>query len=409
MKRVAVTGLGVIAPVGNDVRTFWENIKNGVCGINFIETFDTTDFKVKIAAQVKGFAPENYIEKAQIRKLDLYAQYALAAASMAVEDGGIIGNVESERFGVYVGSGIGGMNTFISEAKKLFDFGPKKVSPFFIPMMIGNIASGSIAIRYNAQGPCLPVVSACATATNAIGEAYRAIQSGTADAIIAGGAEATVNELAMAGFSNMMALSTKNSPTESSMPFDKRRDGFVLGEGAGIILLEELEHAKKRGAKIYCEVSGYGNTCDANHITAPHPDGLGAANAITLTVRESGIEPSSKVYFNAHGTSTPLNDKTETLAIKKAFGDGVSNVFVSSTKSMTGHCLGAAGGIEAVVSILAMNEGVIPPTIGYRERDEECDLDYTPNVKKEASVDYTLSASFGFGGHNAVIGFKKAE
>ena len=299
------------------------------------------------------------------------------------------------------------MNTFINECDKLLKGGPRKVSPLFVPMMISNMASGNIAIKYNAQGPSLPVVTACATSTNAVGEAFRAIRFGYADAILAGGAEATVNPLAIAGFTNCMALSTKNIPEESSIPFDKRRDGFVMGEGAGILILEEYEHAKARGAKIYAEISGYGNTCDAHHITAPHPEAIGGARAISLAMEEAGLQEETEIYINAHGTGTPLNDKSETIAIKKALGDRAYHVCISSTKSMTGHMLGAAGAVEAIASVLALERGIIPPTIGYREKDEDCDLDYVPNTARKKEVNAALSVSLGFGGHNACIALRK--
>ena len=407
MRRVVVTGLGVISPVGNTAEAFWDSLISGRSGIDFITKFDTTDYKVKIAAEVKNFDPHDYMEKGEIRKTDLFAQYAIAAAAQAVEDSGILGKVEPERFGVYVGSGIGGMNTFINECDKLLKGGPRKVSPLFVPMMISNMASGNIAIKYNAQGPSLPVVTACATSTNAVGEAFRAIRFGYADAILAGGAEATVNPLAIAGFTNCMALSTKNIPEESSIPFDKRRDGFVMGEGAGILILEEYEHAKARGAKIYAEISGYGNTCDAHHITAPHPEAIGGARAISLAMEEAGLQEETEIYINAHGTGTPLNDKSETIAIKKALGDRAYHVCISSTKSMTGHMLGAAGAVEAIASVLALERGIIPPTIGYREKDEDCDLDYVPNTARKKEVNAALSVSLGFGGHNACIALRK--
>ena len=407
MRRVVVTGLGVISPVGNTAEAFWDSLISGRSGIDFITKFDTTDYKVKIAAEVKDFDPHDYMEKGEIRKTDLFAQYAIAAAAQAVEDSGILGKVEPERFGVYVGSGIGGMNTFINECDKLLKGGPRKVSPLFVPMMISNMASGNIAIQYNAQGPSLPVVTACATSTNAVGEAFRAIRFGYADAILAGGAEATVNPLAIAGFTNCMALSTKNIPEESSIPFDKRRDGFVMGEGAGILILEEYEHAKARGAKIYAEISGYGNTCDAHHITAPHPEAIGGARAISLAMEEAGLQEETEIYINAHGTGTPLNDKSETIAIKKALGDRAYHVCISSTKSMTGHMLGAAGAVEAIASVLALERGIIPPTIGYREKDEDCDLDYVPNTARKREVNAALSVSLGFGGHNACIALRK--
>jgi 3-oxoacyl-[acyl-carrier-protein] synthase II len=408
-KRVVVTGLGIISPLGNDADAFFKNLVNGKCGIDYITKFDTAEHKVKIAAEVKDFDILQYAGKAEARRMDLYTQYAVAAAEQAVKSSGITENVKRERFGAYVGSGIGGMNTFVAETEKLLNDGPRKVSPFFVPMMISNIAAGMISIRFNAEGPCLPVVTACSTSTNAIGEAYRAIKHGYADAIIAGGAEAAINPLTVAGFANMMALSTRNIPDDSSIPFDARRDGFVLGEGAGILVLEEYEHARRRGAKILAEVSGYGNTCDAFHITAPHSEAKGAANAIKQALSEAGYDGSQNVYYNAHGTSTPLNDKLETLAVKAAFGDRAKKVRLSSTKSMTGHMLGAAGGAEAVAAVMALKNGVIPPTVGYKEPDPECDLDYTVNKSVNTEIDIAMSASFGFGGHNGVLAFTKCE
>ena len=407
MKRVVVTGLGTISPVGNDVDTFWQNLIVGKHGVAEITKFDPSNMKVKIAAEVKNFSPEAYMEKSEIRKTDLYAQYALAAATQAVEESGIIGKIESSRFGVYIGSGIGGISTFITETEKLLTHGPRRVSPFFIPMMISNMASALVAMKYNAQGPNLPIVSACATSTHTIGEAFRAIKFGYADAIITGGAEATINPLAMAGFINCTALSTTNDPDNSSIPFDRRRNGFVMGEGAGVIVLEEYEHALKRNAVIYCEISGYGNTCDAYHITAPHPEAIGGAAVIRLAMEEAKVEVDEKLYINPHGTSTPLNDKAETLAIKTAFGDIAYKMPISSTKSMVGHMLGAAGGVEAIVSIKAIQTGTIPPTIGYKEPDPDCDLDYVPNISRQCDIDKALSISLGFGGHNAGIVFKK--
>ncbi len=408
MYRVAVTGLGCITPVGNDVKTFWDSLKNGKHGFGEITRFDTGAMKVKIAAEVKNFIPENYIDKNEIKRTDLYAQYALAAASEAVADSGIIGKIESERLGVYIGSGIGGITTFMTECEKLLTRGPSRISPLFIPMLISNMASALVAIKYGAKGPNLPVVSACATGTHAIGEAFRAIKYGQADAIITGGAEAAINALAIAGFTNSMALSVTSDPDSCSIPFDKRRNGFVMGEGAGIIVLEEYEHAVSRGAKIYCEISGYGNTCDAYHITAPEAEASGSARMIELAIKESGLLPDEKLYINTHGTSTPMNDKTETLAIKKALGDLAYKIPVSSTKSMTGHMLGAAGGVEAIASVMSLVSGIVPPTVGYREPDPECDLDYVPNTARVVPVDKALSISLGFGGHNAGILFNKA-
>ena len=407
MNRVVVTGLGTITPVGNDVETFWKSLTDGKCGIDFITRFDTEDYKVKVAAEVKDFDPLQYIPKSEARKMDLFCQYALAAAEQAVQDSGIVGTLEPEKLGVYVGSGIGGMETFVTQTEKLLTNGPKRISPHFIPMMISNMAAGDIAIKYNAQGPSLPVVTACATSTNAIGEAYRAIKHGYAQAVIAGGTEATINPLAVAGFTNCMALSTRNDPKSSSIPFDKRRDGFVMGEGSAIVVLEEYEHAVQRGAKIYAEVVGYGNTCDAYHVTAPPPAGKGAADAMRMALKEAGALEEGTLYINAHGTSTPLNDKGETLAIKAVLGERAKDVFISSTKSMTGHMLGAAGAVETVASVLALKDGVIPPTIGYEEPDPECDLNYVPNQAVKADIQYAMSNSLGFGGHNACLVFQK--
>ncbi|MCL1982663.1 MAG: beta-ketoacyl-ACP synthase II [Clostridiales bacterium] len=409
MKRVVVTGLGCISPVGNDVDAFWQSLILAKHGFGEITRFDSPGLKVKIAAEVKGFHPEDYMEKSAIRKTDLFAQYALAAAAQAVEESGIASQADSSRLGVYVGSGVGGISTFMAETEKLLTKGPQRISPFFIPMMIANIASALIAMRYNARGPNLPVVSACATATHAIGEAFRAIKFGYADAIIAGGAEASINPLSMGGFVNATALSTKNDPDSSSIPFDKRRDGFVIGEGAGIVVLEEYGHALKRNAKIHCEISGYGNTCDAYHITAPHPDAVCGAEMVRLALEESGLNADEKLYINAHGTSTPLNDKTETLAIKTALGDVAYKIPISSTKSMVGHMLGAAGGVEAIAAVKAIETGVVPPTAGYRDPDPDCDLDYVPNAARQCDTDKALSISMGFGGHNAGIVFNKLD
>lgn len=416
MKRVVVTGMGAITPIGNDIDTLYENLKSGKNGVGYITRFDTTDFKVKIAAEVKDFDPLQYIEKNQVRKMDLYTQYGFSAASQAITQSGLVAgeNIDSSRFGVYIGSGIGGMTTFINEAYKLKDSGPRKVSPFFVPMMIANMAAGMIAIRYAAKGPCLPIVSACATGTHSIGEAFHAIKYGYADAIICGGAEATINPLAMAGFTNCMALSNSDDIARASIPFDKERDGFVMGEGSGILVLEEYEHAVQRGCKIYAEITGYGNTCDAYHMTAPDPDGSAIVNAIKTACREAGIvdetgnmacDPTS-VYINAHGTSTSLNDKGETNALKKVLGKDAYSVKISSTKSMMGHMLGAAGGVEAVICVLALDNEFVPPTINYRVPDEDCDLNYTPNQAQFGKIDYAISNSLGFGGHNACIVFK---
>lgn len=407
MRRVVVTGMGAITPIGNDVESFWNGLINGKNGIDKITHFDASEFKSKVAAEVKDFDPILYMEKSEARKTDLFVQYALAAASQAVTDSDILNKVDPERFGVYFGSGIGGFNTFTKEHSNLLEKGPRRVSPLFIPKMISNIAAGNIAISFNAQGPCLSITTACATGTNSIGEAYRSILHGYSDAMIAGGAEASITPLSVAGFINCMALTHSEDKNSASIPFDKRRSGFVIGEGAGALILEEYEHAKKRGAKIYCEVVGYGSTCDAYHITAPHPEAIGGARAIADAVKESGMENEDKVYINAHGTSTPLNDKTETLAIKKALGEKAYTVDISSTKSMTGHMLGAAGAIEAIASILALRNSIIPPTIGLLEPDEECDLNYTPLKSKKTEINLALSISLGFGGHNACVAFKK--
>lgn len=407
-RRVVITGLGAVTPIGNDVPTFWENAVAGKNGIGPITKFDTTNSKVNIAAEVKDFNPLLYMEKPQVRKTDLFTQYALAAADQAMQDSGIAGKVDPERLGVYVGSGVGGMDTFVEEVTKLLNKGPKGVSPFFITKMITNIASGNIAIKHNAQGPSMCVVTACATSANAVGEAFRAIKHGYADAMIAGGAEATINEMAIAGFANCMALCTTNDPENASMPFDKRRSGFVMGEGSAVLILEEYEHAVQRGAKIYAEVCGYGNTNDAHHVTAPHPEAVGPANAVKQAMREAGIPEGAALYINAHGTSTPLNDKTETLAFKKALGEErARQTPISSTKSMTGHMLGATGALEAIVCTLALQNGVVPPTIHYQEADPECDLDYVPNTARKIELEYALSTNLGFGGHNACLAFKK--
>ena len=409
MKRVAVTGLGVISPVGNDVPTFWNALCSGTCGIGPITKFDATDYPVKLAAEVRDFDPKQYMEKLDILHSDVYTHFAMAAACQAVADSGIAGTLDAERVGVYIGSGIGGIATFMTEHSKLLNRGPRRVSPYFIPMMIPNMASSMIAMRYHFHGPAMPMVTACASGTNAIGEALRLIRHGYADAMVAGGAEATVNALAAAGFSNMQALSPSEDPNAASLPFDVRRAGFVMGEGAGVLVLEELEHAKQRGATIYAELTGYGSTCDAYHITSPDPSAAESARAIADAWRETGLD-TDRVYFNAHGTGTPMNDRIETLAIKKALGeDRARRIIISSTKSMTGHMLGAAGGAEAVASVLALRDGIAPPTINLTQPDPDCDLDYTPLTAKHADFDVALSSSLGFGGHNACLAFRKWE
>ncbi|WP_106763052.1 beta-ketoacyl-ACP synthase II [Pseudoruminococcus massiliensis] len=407
MRRVVITGIGAVTPVGNDIETMWNSLVNGKNGIDYIKSFDTEKLKVKVAAEVKDFDPTKYIEKKELRKTDLFCQYAIAAACQAVEDSGIIGTIEDEKLGVYVGSGTGGMHTFFTQCENMI--AEKKISPFFIPMMIGNMAAGLIAIRFSAKGPCLPVVTACATSTHAVGEAFHAIKNGYADAIITGGAEAAITPLAIAGFSSCMALSTRNDPNSSSIPFDKRRDGFVMGEGAGILVLEEYEHAVARGAKIYAEVAGYGNTCDAHHVTAPDPEAAGAARCVEIALKEAGITDDDTLYINAHGTSTPANDKTETAAFKRALGEKAYDAYISSTKSMTGHMLGATGAVEAIVAALAVKNGIVPPTIGLEEPDPECDLNYVPNKAVEAPLTAAASTTFGFGGHNACIALKKVS
>lgn len=408
-RRVVVTGMGVISPVGNTVEEFFTSLKNGVCGISEITKFDTTDFKVKIAAEVKDFEPTLYMEKGDIRKTDLFVQYAIAAAKQAMNDSGCAEHIDSERIGVYFGSGIGGFDTIIREHTNLINKGSNRVSPMFVPKMIPNMAAGQIAIHVGAKGPCISMSTACATGTTCIGEGYRAIKDGYAEAIVCGGSEAAINELAVAGFTNCMALCENNDPSCASVPFDKRRCGFVMGEGAAALVLEDYETAKRRGATIYAEVTGYGSTCDAHHVTAPDPEAIGSSKAFRDAAVESGINENHSVYINAHGTSTPLNDKTETLAIKKAFGDMAKKISISSTKSMTAHMLGAAGAAEAVVAVLALKEGIIPPTIGYKEADPDCDLDYTPNTAVKKELDFALSSSLGFGGHNACIAFGKVE
>ena len=411
MRRVVITGMGAVTPIGNDVRSFWESLKAGRCGIGPLTKFDASEYKVHVAAQVKDFDPTQYMDKADLRKYDVFCQYALAAAGQAVEESKIVGTLPPERIGTYFGSGIGGIGTFGEQHQALMEKGPRRVSPFFIPALIINMAGGLIAIKYDFEGASLPSVTACATGNNAIGEAYRAIKHGYLDAVLTGGAEAAIVPIGVAGFSNMKALSTAEDPESACVPFDARRNGFVMGEGAGALMLEEYEHAKARGAKIYAEICGYGVTCDAHHITAPHPEAVGGARALRMAYDEAGgcTDP-KKLYINAHGTSTPLNDSCETLAIKKGLGeDAARQCMVSSTKSMTGHMLGAAGAVEAIACVLAVKEDVVPPTIGYREPDPACDLDYVPNTVRQAEVELALSASLGFGGHNAYLAFKKVS
>ena len=410
MRRVVITGVGAVSPVGNTAEETWGSLIAGKSGIGPITHFDTSDpaCKVKLAAEVKDFDPSLYMEKGDIRKSDLYSQYAMAAAVQAMQDSGLEGNIDSQRLGVYVGSGIGGMDTFVDQCNTLEQKGMKRISPFFIPMMISNMAAGNIAIRFKAKGPSMCVTTACATSAHAIGEAFHTVAHGYADAMIAGGAEATINKLAVAGFTNCKALTTEEDPNRASIPFDKERSGFVMGEGGAILVLEEYEHAKARGAKIYAEIVGYGNTNDAYHMTAPEPNAEGSAKSIELAVQEAGMPADAVLYINAHGTSTPLNDKTETLAIKKALGEEVAHkAMVSSTKSMTGHMLGATGALEAMACAYALRDGVVPPTINYREPDPECDLDYVPNEARKADIEYAITTNLGFGGHNACLVLKK--
>ena len=411
-RRVVVTGTGVISPVGNNVESFWKNLTEGYCGIDYITEFPTDDLPVKIAGQVKGFNPSDYeIEAPFARKQDKFTLYAVAAAWQAVKESGINaaegGNIDSFRLGVYVGSGIGGFSTQVRETEKILTDGPKWVSPLFIPTMISNIAAGNIAIRNNACGPCLPVVTACATSTHAIGEAYRAIKHGYADAIIAGGSEACVLPLGLAGFANAKALSRSENPKYASLPFNKNRGGFVIAEGAAILVLEEYEHAVARGAEIIAEVCGYGNTCDAYHVTAPRPDGSTQAAAIKMALDEANYTSEDCLYINAHGTGTALNDVSESDAFKLALGEDAYKAHISSTKSAMGHLLGAAGAAEALAAILALKNSVIPPTINLDEIDPECDLDYTPNTAVKADITIAISDSLGFGGHNSCVAFRK--
>lgn len=411
-KRVAVCGMGVISPVGNTVPEFWDSLVNGRNGISLIKDMDLQDLPVKVSADVKGFNPADYgIEAPLARKQDLFTLYALAASIQAVSQSGLKSgeNIDASRFGVYVGSGIGGFTTIYREIEKMVKDGPKWVAPTFVPTMIPNMAAGHIAIRHGACGPCLPITTACATSTNTIGEAYRAIRHGYADAIIAGGTEAARIPIGIAGFCNARTLSRSADPDYASIPFNSRRDGFVLGEGAAVLVLEEYEHAKARGAHILAEICGYGNSCDAYNATAPRPDGSTQAAAIRMALDQAGYTSDDCLYINAHGTSTPLNDVAETKAFKLALGDDAYRAHISSTKSMTGHALGAAGAIEAVASVMALMEGTVPPTINLDSPDPECDLDYTPCKAVRADLSIAISDSLGFGGHNACIAFRKAE
>ncbi|MBN1776671.1 MAG: beta-ketoacyl-ACP synthase II [Clostridiales bacterium] len=413
MNRVVITGMGVISPVGLTVDTFWDALVSGKCGVDRISRYDPSEMKVTLAAEVKGFDPENHgIEKSAARKLDLFVQYALAASLEAMEQSGLKSgeNIPAERLGVYIGSGIGGILTFMEAATRCNEKGPERISPLFIPKLIANMATGHAAITYGAKGPTLPVVTACATSNHAVGEAFHAIKAGYADAILAGGTEATICPLAVGGFTNCMALTTATNPLAASLPFDSRRGGFVIGEGAAMLVLENEEHARKRGATIFGEICGYGNTCDAFHITAPDPSAESGARAVRLAMEEAGYKDGESVYINAHGTGTQLNDGTETLVIKKALGEEAARrAMISSTKSVTGHMLGAAGAAECIASALALKTGVLPPTIGLTSPDPECDLDYIPLVKRETQCDLALNISLGFGGHNACVALRRAE
>ncbi len=408
-RRVVVTGLGALTPIGNNVNDYWEGLMKGKNGAGPITYFDTTEFKTKFACEVKDFNIEDYLEKKEADRMDPYCQYSMATAEMALDDSGVdLENCDKERFGVIYGSGIGGMKTFETQTINYVNGGPRKISPFFVPMMISDIAAGQISIKYGLKGPNYATTSACATSTHAIADAFVHIQRGSADIMVCGGAEAAITPMSIGGFNSARAISTWNDrPHEASRPFDKDRNGFVMGEGSGTLILEEYEHAKKRGAKIYCEIVGVGLTGDAFHVTAPAPEGEGGYRSMREALRDGGVEPEQVDYINAHGTSTQLNDLNETKAIKNLFGEHAYKLAVSSVKSMTGHLLGAAGGIEAIASVLAIVNSKIPPTINLDEPDPECDLDYTPNVAADREVNYALSNTFGFGGHNSTILFKK--
>ncbi|SHE76193.1 3-oxoacyl-[acyl-carrier-protein] synthase II [Tissierella praeacuta DSM 18095] len=409
MKRVVITGLGAITPIGIGKENFWNSLIEGKSGIGAITRFDTTDFDTKIGAEVKDFDSSNYIDKKEARRMDRFTQYAVAGAKLALEDGKVeLDKLNLDKVGVIIGVGIGGMETMETEFTKLRDRGPSRVSPLFIPMMISNMAPGQISMTFGFRGPTMTVTTACASSTHAIGEGFRMISTGNVDMIVAGGADASITPISVAGFCSMKALSTRNdNPTKASRPFDKERDGFVMGEGAGILILEELNHALARGANIYGEIVGYGSTSDAFHITQPDPEAKGATRAMELALEEAAADYHDVDYINAHGTSTYFNDKLETLAIKNVFKEYAKALNISSTKSMTGHLLGAAGGIEAIATIMAIKEGIIPPTINYEYLDEECDLNYTPNEAVKRDINYALSNSLGFGGHNATVLFKK--
>lgn len=407
-KRVVITGIGAVTPIGNNIPAYFEGLRNGRCGVAPITRFDTTDSKCKVCAEVKDFDPSNCFDTLTRRKTDLYVQYAVCAAQEAVDDSGILGQVDENEFGVYVGSGVGGINTICEEDAKLLASGAKAVSPHFVPKMIINMAAGQIAIRFHAHGSAMCMATACATGSTAIGEAFRAIRDGYLTAVICGGSEASVNRLAIAGFVNCMALSQSTDPNAASLPFDSRRGGFVLGEGAAMLILEEYEHAVARGATIYAEVCGYGATCDAHHVTAPDPEATQTVRAIAQAMEGVEYDP-ARTYVNAHGTGTKMNDKVETHAFKTYFGEDAYKLHISSTKSMTGHMLGAAGAAEAIACVLALREDLVPPTIHLQEPDPELDLDYTPNTAVHTDIDTAVSTSLGFGGHNACLVLKKVK
>ena len=408
-RRVVITGIGVISPLGNDAEGFWGRLVAGESGIGPVTRFDAAAFDTRIAGEVKDFRAEEYMDRKDTRRTDLFVQYALAATHQAVKQSGVQNAVDPDRCGVVVGSGIGGIATLEEQHRQMIERGPGRVSPFFIPMMISDMASGQISIQYGAKGPNYCTVSACASGAHAVGEAFRIIQGGEADAMITGGAEAAVTPLSFAGFCSMKAMSTRNDePCRASRPFDSQRDGFVMGEGAGILILEELEHARKRGVKALAEVIGYGATGDAHHMTAPAPEGEGAARAMRAAIQDSGLPPEAFGYLNAHGTSTPLNDKFETQAIKSVFGDSANRLAISSTKSMTGHLLGAAGGLETIICVLALDRQILPPTINYENPDPDCDLDYVPNSARKVELRAALSNSLGFGGHNVTLALSRS-
>ena len=411
MRRVVITGLGAVTPIGNDIKTMWQSVKSGKCGIAEITHFDTTDKKISMAGEVKDFNPEDFLDKKEVRRMDRVTQFALVAAKEAMADSGIeLENVDRNRFGVVFSSGIGGIDTIEKETIKGHEKGNfEKISPFFIPMIIANMSAGQIAIAFGLHGMCTSPVTACASSTNAIGDAFRHIRDGYAELMLCGGSEATITELGIGGFASMNALSKSKEPDRASIPFDKERNGFVMGEGGGVLILEELSHALKRGAKIYAEVVGYGATCDASHITAPVEDGSIAAACFKSALADAKLSTLDVDYINAHGTSTPLNDKCETRAIRLAFGADADKLMVSSTKSMTGHMLGAAGAVEGIITVLGLKESFVPATINYREKDEECDLDIVPNEGRNKEIRVAMSNSLGFGGHNATVVFKKYE